>query len=411
MPQKYTEERLREFVHDILPLSPTFEDALNSASKRWGVSVSDNHLRKLVKLNYGKSPSFFMPTDRRGITPQLMAEDDNTRDVRRIVELVKRKQRTLVEICDVLNLWPARVRFLVDQAVEEGYALHIHDGDLHLAGPQPAIAPVSIPFPKPKYDFIVAFFGDTHGGSRCCAEHELADFIEKAYERGARDFIHLGDWVDGINMYRGQRFELKHTAVDDQIDLLLDILPQKKNLRYVGITGNHDDSIKKATGYAPTRMIVDRAAARDRRDIVMIGEEHGVLHYGGSRPGEGIKIELIHPDGGPAYAQSYRIQRYLAEGIPPGDKPQIVLMGHFHQYVKVHIRNVYGFYTGCWQWQTRYLKRKHKHPIVGGIVCRIKCDQDYRILSLSDELITYDVSRAYYDLGSSYVPHDPRSQT
>ena len=59
------------------------------------------------------------------------------------------------------------------------------------------------------------------------------------------------------------------------------------------------------------------------------GEDYAHLHVK-SRTGAIIKIMLMHPGGGTAYALSYRAQK-IVQALPGGQKPDILAIGHYHK--------------------------------------------------------------------------------
>ena len=70
-----------------------------------------------------------------------------------------------------------------------------------------------------------------------------------------------------------------------------------------------------------------------------------------------VKTYLQHPDGGLAYAISYKAQKFI-EGFASEHKPQVFLIGHYHMTGQFFIRNVHAYLGGCFQSQTPYLRAK-----------------------------------------------------
>lgn len=60
---------------------------------------------------------------------------------------------------------------------------------------------------------------------------------------------------------------------------------------------------------------------KDRDDLIYIGDFGATVHI------NGVRVYLTHPDGGTAYALSYRPQK-MAESLASENKPHILILGH-----------------------------------------------------------------------------------
>jgi predicted phosphodiesterase len=104
---------------------------------------------------------------------------------------------------------------------------------------------------------------------------------------------------------------------------------------------------------------------------------------------EGVKIRLHHGDGGGAYALSYKGQK-LAEQIPSGDKPRILLIGHYHTCFYFFYRNIHILNCGAFQGQTSYLIRKGLNPAIGGWIVEVRTGKEKNdILSITPSWIPF----------------------
>ena len=112
--------------------------------------------------------------------------------------------------------------------------------------------------------------------------------------------------------------------------------------------------------------------------------------YRGDVTINGIKVRFLHPDGGNAYALSYRAQK-IAEQIPSGEKPHILVFGHFHTAHYFFYRNIHIFNAGAFEGQTSFLLRKGINPTIGGWTVRIRVAKDKKktILSISPTFIPF----------------------
>lgn len=227
---------------------------------------------------------------------------------------------------------------------------------------------------------------DTHLGHKHQQLTHLTDFYRKASEWGAEFMLHGGDLVDGQNMHRDQQFELHRHGVDAQARYAIEKLPvltngktspkARKVLPTYGIGGNHDGS-----GWNDVGANVLGQLADNRDDYTFLGAPTATFLHGP------LRIMLMHPDGGPSYAKSYKLQK-IVEGFEADSKPHILLCGHWHIQAHVHVRNVHAFAVPCFQSQTAYLKRKGLQPVVGGLLLEAEYDQR-GLLNLTTRFVLY----------------------
>ena len=219
----------------------------------------------------------------------------------------------------------------------------------------------SVAIEQSSKDNVIKFviLGDTQLGSL----YERVDVVEAALKvcehEGIHDLFHTGDVLDGHKGYPGQEFELHKHGWDQQRQWFKDRMPTSANVRKYFITGNHDAKFKIAAGIE-----VGKALEESRPDWKFIGTDIGsvTIRSGDGRP---LNVALIHPDGGTAYALSYRPQR-IVEQWAGGSKPDILGIGHYHKAEFMpRYRNVACVQSGCCQDQTPFMKRKSLAAHVG----------------------------------------------
>jgi predicted phosphodiesterase len=388
--KKLTRERAEELRDKILPTSKTVPEALNRAGERWGWRPNGAYIRAQFAQLFSRPPSAFLGQ------PCPTPESPEGAGVRSLVTAVRKGRTSLEELCDELGMPPRSVRALAAQAAAEGFSVEVADGGMAFYGPRPRSEPVHIARPTKADTLKFGVISDTHYGSKFCRPHEIAEFVEQAWDEGCQDILHCGDFIDGVKVYKGHEFEVVDASTSGQIDIALDSLPEIDGLNYHFITGNHDESIRKQVGYEPGRMIEDRARAQRRSDIHHLGAERAQVYYGGDDEGEGVLLELMHPGGGQAYALSYKLQKYV-ESFSGGTKPQVLLVGHFHTYVKLLSRNVFGFQCGGFQSQTPFFAKFGKEPTVGGLILEVDVGDDWSILRMQDSFVPFFMGRLCRD--------------
>jgi hypothetical protein len=211
-----------------------------------------------------------------------------------------------------------------------------------------------------------AMTSDWHIGSLYANVDALVEFYRYAYRhRRVRDFYCCGDLLEGDSMFRGQQYELREVGYQRQLDALAavaDQLPRNAHTHFV--TGNHDASFAKQIG-----LNIGEQIESECRNMHCVGRDSGMVVI--ETPGGDLRIGLLHPDGGTAYALSYKAQKII-ESWEGGSKPHILGIGHYHKAEWVpRYRNVGALQAGCFQNQTPFMSRKALAAHVGGWIVEV----------------------------------------
>lgn len=88
-----------------------------------------------------------------------------------------------------------------------------------------------------------------------------------------------------------------------------------------------------------------------------------------------------------SYAASYRIQKII-EAFQGGEKPNVLICGHTHKYIKLFLRNIHAFGAGCIQMQSSWMRRKklEAHPCFLILTLKIA---DSEVKYLKEEMIPF----------------------
>jgi len=200
-------------------------------------------------------------------------------------------------------------------------------------------------------DFRFGFVSDTHLGS---TKERLSD-LDATYkifqQEGITVVYHAGDMVAGINVYPGQQAELRVWGADNQAEYVAAQYPRVEGITTYFITGNHDLSFLRDAG-----VDVGLIIAAKRGDLVYLDQIEGNVKLT-----QDTIMRLWHGYGGGAYALSYKGQRLIAS-LEGGDKPKIMLAGHYHQAFYMDHRNIHYLQGGAYEHQTLWLKRAGINP-------------------------------------------------
>lgn len=218
---------------------------------------------------------------------------------------------------------------------------------------------------------------DTHLNSKYQQLTHLRDTYEIFGHEGVEFILHSGDITAGKGMYKGQEYEVINLGADEQCDYIVDNYPQIPNVKTKLIAGNHDLSFYNSMGFDICKQVSNR-----RGDIEYLGQLGAYVEIA-----EGVFIYLLHPDSGQAYAVSYKPQK-IAAGFMGGQKPNIMIIGHYHQAEYLFERNIHIIQAGSFETQTPYLKRKGIMPKVAAWMIEFKIDGG-SVTRFKQELITY----------------------
>ena len=216
-------------------------------------------------------------------------------------------------------------------------------------------------FPRKYKPYKIGIVSDCHLGS----QYQQISLLHEAYDimltQGVKDVLFCGDMLEGSGkMHRDQMYEMFIVGSDKLCEYAIKHYPAREGMTTHCISGNHDLSIYNASGEDPIKRICEA-----RSDLNYLGAWNATIEIGR------LKYQLLHPDGGNAYARSYKQQKAI-EQLPSGKKPNIQLIGHYHsQSVLPNYRGVFSIQLPCFQTQTPYLKRKSLNPEIGFVILEI----------------------------------------
>jgi len=233
---------------------------------------------------------------------------------------------------------------------------------------------------KTKSVFTFGIVSDTHLCDSECALPELQHFYQVCADEGITDVVHAGDLVTGMSVYPGQLHDLAVFGYDKQLEFAVENYPSTYGITTHVIGGNHEEDYTKRAGFDMLNAI-----AKERDDILY----HGM--YDATIKLNGVSIGLQHGARGVGYAASYPLQRYI-ERIPPGEKPQIFILGHYHCSLYMFERDIHAFLPGSFMWSSNLLAKRLKlsgRP--GGFIVTVTVadDKHNTITDLQFRRLTY----------------------
>ena len=245
-----------------------------------------------------------------------------------------------------------------------------------------------------RYRFGV--ISDTHLGSK----HERLDVCETLYDwfeaEGVKTVLHGGNWIEGEKHFN------KHELLDcahgrqAQLEYMIARYPHRPGIRTLYVTGDdHEGWYNQSDGGDIGGDLERLARQRGRDDLVNCGYVESFFTLEHARTGESAKLLLQHPGGGSAYALSYAPQKVI-ESLQPGEKPAVVIFGHWHKMEFANIRGVWSLQAGCTKDLDTFGRKKRLSYHVGGSILELHQSERGEI-DMAVPHMRYFYDRSYYN--------------
>ena len=202
---------------------------------------------------------------------------------------------------------------------------------------------------------------DTHLGSKYQNLTYLKEYYKFVKDNGGQFVLHAGDLVDGEGVFRGQEYETFLHGFDENVSYVVENYPN--GLPTYFISGNHDVS-----WFVKGGADIGESVSKQRGDLIYLGQLGAYIYL------NKVKVYLVHAMGSPAYALSYKVQK-LVEGFSSENKPNILIVGHFHSSFQALVRNVYCMHPSSFQGQSPFLRRMAIFPVIGGYLIEMHADK------------------------------------
>lgn len=202
------------------------------------------------------------------------------------------KKKTLLEICETLELKDYEVIGLVELMKQDGELLDYVNGEI-VKLRKPIKNNDVYELPNNMEHLKLLLISDTH----LCSEYDRLDILrylyDKAEDKGIKHILHSGDFTDGKSHRPEHIYELKEPSYEGQVEYCVEKYPTFSGKTYV-IAGNHDGWWYKSAGSEIVKSI-----AKKREDIIYLGSDVADMKIGK------LKIRLFHGNGGNSYAKCF----------------------------------------------------------------------------------------------------------
>lgn len=297
-----------------------------------------------------------------------------------------RKWRSPVKLAEELGCSEEQVTHAINHLNESGYQV-ISRGNLvriSKEGAQPNRAVDLNPIDSDER--VIGIVADSH----LCNRVSRLDVLEAAYDefkqRKITDVFHAGNMVDGE--FKFNRYELLAHGVTDQTLYCLDHYPERSGITTHFITGDcHEGWWRQRDGIDWGKWLVYEARDRGRNDFNYLGFMDVDVALRCGKKGVG-HIKVFHPGGGTAYAISYSTQK-IVESLQGGEKPGLLICGHYHKAIYHMVRNVHVIQAGTTCDQTSFMRKRKLEAHLGFWIVTLQQDQTGAIRRVVPEFNSY----------------------
>lgn len=317
----------------------------------------------------------------------------------KLKRLLKRGPVTLAELSSKFDRGIGQIKAVIQELQAAGFNCNVNDGAAEISKDLPAGGTYKI---DPKLingrTYRFGAVGDSHLGSK----YARLDVLNAVYDRfaaeGVKDVYHAGNYIDGE--CRFNRFDLlpgAHT-LEGQLAIMARDYPQRQGITTHYIAGDdHEGWYTQREGINIGQVTQDRITQAGRSDLHYLGYLEATVVL--PAPKGKTEILLMHAGGGTAYATSYNPQK-IAESFQGGEKPDMVLIGHYHKADFTVAREVLCFQVACTQDQTPFMRKKRLQAMLGGWIIEITQADNGHIARCKSEYLRF-YGKGFY-LGEPY---------
>lgn len=311
---------------------------------------------------------------------------------KKIISITSKSPTSIIELSNIIGISPNMVKDAINRLKLNKKIIHEENETIITDSKIDKKESIKIDMSKHgTNEFVFGGIADTHIGSK----YERLDVLESIYDRfedaGVTDVFHGGNWIDGEARFN--KTDIYSFGLGNQVLNFVEKYPQRKGIVNHIISGDdHEGWYVQRENINIGEYMQMIAEKHGRTDLIDIGYMERDIEL---KQSEGSSIiRIIHAGGGSSYATSYTAQKYV-ESLQGGEKPQIILVGHYHKFEYGYPREVHVCQLGCVQDQTPFMRKRKLQAMVGACVFRIKQANNGIITSFNVEWMPYYDKKFY----------------
>lgn len=310
----------------------------------------------------------------------------------RLLTIIKRAAMPLETIAATMGLSRGDTLNLLEDMRRHGYTIHEFGGRWSLEKTPAPPEAREIPEYVSRKDgtYLFGFTSDNHLGSKYARLDVLNDLYDRFAAQKVDRVFNAGNWIDGEARFN--KHDLLVHGFEPQLRYLAEHYPQRKGIHTYAVAGDdHEGWAAQREGLDPGKAAERIMRECGRADWHDMGYMEAFIRLRHAKTGKSTMLHLMHPGGGSAYAISYTMQK-IVEGYDGGEKPAVLLAGHYHKLSYNLVRNVHAIQTGTTEDQTPFMRKKKLSAHVGGGICQLRQDAETgAIVACRPEFFNYFV--------------------
>jgi hypothetical protein len=348
-------------------------------------------ISQLLGLNYNTCRSALKQL-KGDIPPELKSSPIPIEDL--IKQAFKKKDmHTLDELSDAFDTGVGKIKAALENLKTLGHNFSLDGGRVLLSNIIPKSEPTKLNVSKMSNGFHrFGALGDNH----MCSRYERNDVLNALYDlyeaEGIKTVYNTGNWIDGEARFN--KHDLHTHGMDNQIDYFIQNYPKRNGITTYFIGGDdHEGWYTQREGIDIGKYAEFKAREAGRTDLVYLGHMEADIVI--PAPNGQTTIRVVHPGGGSSYAISYTVQK-LVESYQGGEKPDVLLLGHYHKADYVFCRGVHCIQTGTTEDQSPFMRKKRLAAHLGGWIIEMATDDNGAVTRFKQEFMPF-YDNAYYE--------------
>jgi hypothetical protein len=337
--------------------------------------------------------------------PALPAADLSKQESLR--NLLRHGTHSIESICERLDVVPARASGMLQALRTQGFLVTETTAGFTIhTTPPPAILTGKHHYTSGAGGYYkFGYTTDNHLCSKYSREDILTDLYDWFAAEGVDRVFNTGNYIDGEARFN--KHDIHTHGMQNQLDYFCQKYPQRKVrgkplITYVVSGDDHEGWYGQREGVDIGWLMEQTAKKFGREDLINLGYiESFIRLQHKEHPAAVNHLLAVHPGGGSAYATSYAPQKYI-EALQGGEKPAVVLFGHWHKMFDLLIRGVICLGGGCTKDLDTFGRKMKLAYHLGGMIVELWQDQSGAITRWRVEKKQY-FDRGYYNDQWSYT--------
>ena len=229
-----------------------------------------------------------------------------------------------------------------------------------------------------------------------CNYNSREDVLNALYDifasEGVDTVFNCGNWIDGECSFN--KNELNTRGLTKQIEYAVEYYPYREGMKTKFIAGDdHEGWYSQREGINIGEYFQMKREQAGKFDLEYLGYTEADILLSEEGQSESW-MRLIHAGGGTAYALSYTSQK-LAESYQGGEKPKVLLIGHYHKLGYEFPREIHCIQAGTTEDQSLFMRKKKIQAMVGGVIVTLRRSKDGIINRCLPDFITFFDKKFY----------------